>query len=55
MSAREDITAPLLPGRYYHIFNRGNNKAPIFQSEENFKYFLRRYFQYSADYWDIKD
>lgn len=52
MSAKEDITAPLLPGRYYHIFNRGNNKNPIFQSEENFRFFLRRYFQYSAEYWD---
>lgn len=52
MSAREDITAPLLPGRYYHIFNRGNNKSLIFHSEENFRFFLRRYFQYSTDYWD---
>ncbi len=26
---------PLVPGEYYHIYNRGNNKAPIFLDDED--------------------
>lgn len=29
------------PGAYYHIYNRGNNKAEIFFERENYLYFLR--------------
>ncbi|NNJ12539.1 hypothetical protein EKD04_019625 [Chloroflexales bacterium ZM16-3] len=36
-------TTPLLPGRYYHIFNRGNNRENLFHEERNYVYFLRLY------------
>lgn len=29
-------------GQLYHIYNRGNNKQPIFYSKENFNLFLRK-------------
>lgn len=29
------------PGRYYHVFNRGNNKENIFIENENYLYFLQ--------------
>lgn len=28
-------------GRFYHIFNRGNNSQDIFFEEENYRYFLK--------------
>ena len=31
-----------LPGHYYHIYNRGAHKAPIFQEEENYLFVLRK-------------
>ena len=32
---------PFEPGKYYHIFNRGNNKENIFKQDENYLYFLQ--------------
>lgn len=37
---------PLLPGQYYHIYNRGNNRENIFQEERNYAYFLNLYAKY---------
>ena len=37
---------PLVYGRYYHIYNRGNNGEIIFRSEENYRFFLRQYGHY---------
>ncbi|MEO5675152.1 MAG: hypothetical protein ABIQ74_10955 [Chitinophagales bacterium] len=39
-------------GKIYHVYNRGNNKQPIFFSEENYLFFLKKVDQYlkpSAD------
>ena len=33
---------PLVAGEYYHVYNRGNNRQPIFFGEENYFFFLRR-------------
>jgi REP element-mobilizing transposase RayT len=33
-------------GNLYHIYNRGNNRQPIFFNEENYLYFLRKVRQY---------
>ena len=37
---------PLFASRYYHIFNRGNNRQPIFFERENYFYFLRQLRKY---------
>lgn len=37
---------PLLPGQYYHIYNRGNNKENIFIEEKNYEYFLNLYWKH---------
>ena len=34
-------TIPFEPSKYYHFFNRGNNKENIFIEDENYYYFLR--------------
>ncbi len=34
-------TTPLECGKYYHIYNRGNNKEDIFKDEHDYRYFLR--------------
>lgn len=36
-------TAPLQPGHYYHIYNRGNNREDLFREERNYRYFLQLY------------
>ena len=37
---------PLENGKYYHIYNRGNNREDLFRSKENYEYFLRLYEKY---------
>ncbi len=37
-------------GKFYHIFNRGNNSERIFFSERNYEFFLRRYNEYLSSY-----
>ena len=37
---------PLVHGKYYHIYNRGNNRENIFIEERNYAYFLKLYAQY---------
>ncbi len=36
---------PLELGKFYHVFNRGNNKEKIFFKEENYRYFLKTFDQ----------
>lgn len=33
----------LEPSRYYHIYNRGNNREQLFYQERNYEYFINRY------------
>ena len=37
---------PFLPGMYYHLYNRGNNRQAIFFQQDNYLYFLRRIKKY---------
>ncbi len=37
---------PLNPGKYYHIYNRGNNSSALFFEPENYRHFLRLYQKY---------
>jgi REP element-mobilizing transposase RayT len=37
------MTSVLLPGQYYHVYNRGNNRENIFREERNYQYFLKLY------------
>ncbi len=37
---------PLLPGSYFHIFNRGQNSRKVFFERENCRYFLQQYERY---------
>lgn len=30
------------PGGYYHVYNRGSNRQPIFREEQNYLFLLRR-------------
>ncbi len=35
--------AALVPGQYYHIYNRGNNRENLFHTESNYAHFLKLY------------
>ncbi|MFW0714664.1 transposase [Pedobacter sp. N23S346] len=39
--------------RYYHIYNRGNNKGLIFFEKENYQFFLEKFGQYICPYADV--
>jgi putative transposase len=38
-----------LPGHYYHVYNRGVDRRPIFAEDENYLFLLRRAKAYLAD------
>lgn len=42
----------LVPGNYYHIYNRGNNGQNIFFENENYIFFLSRYDRYISPFCD---
>jgi len=35
--------------QFYHVYNRGNNKEPIFFAQENYRFFLKRFAKYFPD------
>lgn len=39
--------------KYYHIYNRGNNKESIFLSDDNYLFFLSKWKKYILPYTDI--
>ena len=43
----------LQAGEYYHIYNRGNNREPIFLDRENYIFFLRQIHQYLVPILDV--
>jgi putative transposase len=40
----------LEPNKYYHFFNRSNNKEIVFKSRENFLCFLSKYHKYPGEF-----
>jgi len=40
------------PNKLYHVYNQGNNRQTLFFSEENYRYFLRRYKQLVSPFVD---
>jgi hypothetical protein len=36
---------PLENGKYYHIYNRGNNGIDLFYETENYNHFLRQVYR----------
>jgi len=46
----KELIIPLEPGKYYHIYNRGNNKDKIFYQPNDYSVFLRKYRQYMIPY-----
>jgi putative transposase len=36
-------TIPLEPGKCYHVYNHANGSESLFKSDENYRYFLRRF------------
>ncbi|MBK7427174.1 MAG: hypothetical protein IPI60_09145 [Saprospiraceae bacterium] len=54
MPALEKMTMILEPGKYYHLFSRGNNRGKIFFKKENYDYFIHsKILHYMLDYMDV--
>lgn len=50
MNIRNEI---IEPNCYYHIFNRGINSCTIFQSEENYFFFLKQFSKYLLEVCEV--
>lgn len=48
----QDYYANLIPDRWYHIFNRGNNREKVFYEAVNYQYFLGKYAKYTGELLD---
>ena len=46
-------TPPLSAGSYYHLYNRGNNREPIFFEREDYIYFLKEIRRHLCPYADV--
>jgi len=44
---------PFLPDQYYHLYNRGHNRQPVFFQRKNYLYFLRGVKKYLCDQADV--
>lgn len=40
-------------GKYYHLYNRGNDKMPIFFEEDNYLFFLKQFANYLIPHIDV--
>jgi hypothetical protein len=43
---------PLEENKFYHIYNRGNNRGNLFYNEGNYEFFLRKYDEYLSEFID---
>jgi putative transposase len=43
-------TKKIIPNSFYHIYNRGNNFEDIFYNENNYIYFLKKYYEYLSPF-----
>ncbi len=50
---KSDYLARFHPGVYYHVYNRTNNREPLFKDEDDKKVFLSRYRYYLTEYVDL--
>lgn len=48
-----EYNQPMQEGRYYHIYNQGNNGENIFLSTENHEYFIRKLDFYLSDFIEV--
>lgn len=46
------IKTPLLPDKFYHIYNKGNNRENLFYLSSNYRLFLETYDHYMSPYID---
>jgi len=42
---------PFAPGQYYHIYNRGSGRQPIFRERDNYLFVLRLVKKYASTGW----
>lgn len=52
MARAAHYNTSLIPGKFYHIYNRAVGDSQLFKSEDNYRYFLKRYAEYIDNYAD---
>ncbi|MEX2115387.1 MAG: transposase [Bacteroidota bacterium] len=46
----DSFRQPMYPGGYFHIYNRGNNREKLYYDNYDYDYFLKKYWEYMADW-----
>jgi hypothetical protein len=41
---------PLEEGKFYHIYNQGNNGENLFYKDDNYIYFMKKFDQYLSEF-----
>ncbi|HLG38955.1 MAG TPA: hypothetical protein VI461_04765 [Chitinophagaceae bacterium] len=44
---------PLIEGQYFHIYNRGVNSEDLFKEKKNYYYFLKQFFFYCQEIFEV--
>jgi REP element-mobilizing transposase RayT len=50
--ASKKLKSTMLPDKYYHIYNRGNNREKLFYHSSDYFFFLEKYKKYIAPFVD---
>lgn len=50
---QKDHLAPLLPDHIYHVYNRASGNEKLFLIEENYRFFMAKFIQYTHRFSDI--
>lgn len=53
MPSRINYYPPLLPGHWFHVHNRGNNRELLFYNHENYRHFLEQFNEFLGGYLDV--
>jgi putative transposase len=53
MAKREHYFTRFECGKFYHVYNRSVDRQPMFRSDENCEYFLKKFNQYLHDVLDV--
>ena len=52
MPSKSDYLAKFVPEAHYHVYNRTNNREPLFNEDADRRFFLEQYKRFVADYVD---
>ncbi|TBO45191.1 hypothetical protein [Pedobacter kyonggii] len=53
MAKTEHYYTKFEEGKFYHVYNRSIDRQPLFKSDANYRFFLKRFDQYLSNVLDV--